>query len=70
MGLAPSLELLNSIVDFIIGMFKDTLAMVRMGVKILAQIPSLLSWIPGEFYSLIALIIAVVFLYKILGREG
>ena len=70
MGLAPSLELLNSICDFIIGMFKDTLSMVRMGVKILSQVPALLSWIPDEFFSLIALIISVVFLYKVLGREG
>lgn len=56
--------------DFLIGIIQDLVYIVKLTAKFLVSIPSYFSWLPGEVFSILAVILSVVVIYKILGREG
>lgn len=59
-----------SLFDMLIGFVADIVYLVKLTGSMLAKIPSFFSWLPESMVALILVIIAVVVLYKILGREG
>lgn len=61
---------ITAVFDFVIGFFQDTVYLIQLTGKVLAQVPGYFSWMPVEVALLIGLIMTVVVLYKILGREG
>lgn len=61
---------ISAVFDFLIGIVKDLVYIVKLTAKFLASIPSYFSWLPGEVFAILAIILSVVVIYKILGREG
>lgn len=59
-----------SVVDFVIGLFEDLIYMIKILGQVIANIPSYFSWLPAELISILLIIVGVVVIYKILGREG
>lgn len=64
------IDVLKSIIDFVIGIIKDLVYMIQLTGRFLAQIPSYFSWLPGSLISLVVVLFAIVVIYKIIGREG
>ena len=56
--------------DFLIGIIQDLVYIVKLTAKFLVSIPSYFSWLPSEVFGILAIILSVVVIYKILGREG
>ena len=54
---------------FAIGFLKDTLAFIRVLTTLPQYLGRMLSFIPGEILTALLLILAVVIVYKILGRD-
>lgn len=63
-------DFIVSIFDFIVSFFSDLVYMIRLIGIFVAQIPTYFSFLPDGMVTLVVLIFGVVFLYKILGREG
>ena len=61
---------ITSIIDFVIGFFEDLVYMIKLLGQVIVNIPSYFSWLPAEVVAILVLIIGVVVVYKILGREG
>lgn len=63
-------EVLTTVVEFVIQLFKDLLFMLQLLAKFVVSIPDYFSWLPGGVVAVIVVIFSVVVIYKILGREG
>lgn len=63
-------DIVGSLVDFVIGLISDLVYLVQITAKAVASIPSYFSWVPPQALALLLSIFAVVVLYKLLGREG
>lgn len=63
-------EMLMFIWDFVIGFFEDIAYIVKLTGQAVLHIPDIFSWLPVEMVALIVLIIGVVVVYKVTGREG
>lgn len=63
-------ETITSVVDFVIGFFDDIVYLISITGQVLVQIPAYFSWLPGELIALLGVLLALIVLYKILGREG
>lgn len=61
---------ITAIIDFVIGFFEDLVYMIKLLGQVIVNIPSYFSWLPPEVVAILVLIIGVVVVYKILGREG
>lgn len=61
---------LVSIIDFVISLFEDLIYMIKLLGKVIGNIPSYFSWLPGELLAILVVLIGIVVVYKILGREG
>lgn len=61
---------ITSIFDFVIGLFQDLIYMIKLLGQVVFNIPSYFSWLPAGVLSLIVVVIGIVVIYKILGREG
>lgn len=59
-----------AVVDFVIGLFQDLIYMIKLLGQVVLNIPAYFSWLPGELLAILVLIIGIVVVYKILGREG
>lgn len=59
-----------SVFDFIISFFQDIAYLIKLTGDFVLRIPQYLSFIPPEVMALITLILTIVVLYKVLGREG
>lgn len=59
-----------AVVNFVISMFQDIVYVITLTGQVLTQIPTYFSWLPGEMVASLAILFAIVVLYKILGREG
>lgn len=59
-----------AVIDFVIGLFQDLIYMISLLGKVVLNIPSYFSWLPAEVIALIVTLIAIVVIYKVLGREG
>lgn len=56
--------------DFLISFFEDLVYVIKLLGKFILQIPSYFSWLPAELLIILSSIIAIVVIYKIMGREG
>lgn len=63
-------DIVSSLVDFVIGLFEDLVYMIKLLGQVVLNIPVYFSWLPGEVLALIVVLIGIVVVYKILGREG
>lgn len=63
-------DIVSSLVDFVIGLFEDLVYMIKLLGQVVINIPVYFSWLPGEVLALVVVLIGVVVVYKILGREG
>ena len=63
-------ETITSVVDFVFGFFDDIVYLISITGQVLGQIPAYFSWLPGELIALLGVLLALIVLYKILGREG
>lgn len=63
-------DIVSSFVDFVIGLFEDLVYMIKLLGQVVLNIPVYFSWLPGEVLALVVVLIGVVVVYKILGREG
>ena len=61
---------ITSVVDFVIGLFQDLVYMIKLLGQVVLNIPKYFSWLPAEIIALVVLLISIVVIYKILGREG
>lgn len=59
-----------TVIQFVINLFKDLVYMIELLVTVVLNIPNYFSWLPSELITLFIVIISVVVMYKILGREG
>lgn len=59
-----------AVFDFVIGFFQDLIYIIELTGTTLAKVPNYFSWLPSEVVSLIVVLISIVVIYKILGREG
>lgn len=59
-----------SVIDFVMGLFEDLVYMIKLLGQVVLNIPNYFSWLPPQILALIVLIISIVVVYKILGREG
>ena len=63
-------ETVTSLVDFVIGFFDDIVYLIDVTGQVMTQIPSYFLWLPSELVALFGVLLALIVLYKILGREG
>lgn len=63
-------DMLVGAFEFLIGILRDLVSIVRLTGKAVSGIPRLFSLLPPECVALLVTIFAVVVIYKILGREG
>lgn len=61
---------ITSIIDFVISFFGDFLSLLQLLAIVPQYVIDSFRWIPGELLVMAGLIISIVILYKILGREG
>lgn len=61
---------ITSVIDFVMGLFEDLVYMIKLLGQVVLNIPSYFSWLPSQVIALIILIISIVVIYKVLGREG
>lgn len=61
---------ITAVIDFVIGLFQDLVYMVTLLVKVVANFPSYFSWLPAPVIALLVSLVAIIVIYKILGREG
>lgn len=61
---------ITSVIDFVIGLFQDLVYMIKLLGQVVLNIPSYFSWIPSQVLTIIVVIISIVVIYKVLGREG
>lgn len=63
-------EGLMSAWDFLVSLIQDIVYVIEITGKALAQIPKIFSWLPVEIVGLLVVLIGVVVVYKVTGREG
>lgn len=70
-------NLITSLVDivlficnFVISTIKDLVYMAELLGEMVLQLPSYLGWLPSVVLTNFMLIISIVVIYKVIGREG
>lgn len=64
------IDIVVSLVDFVVQLFKDLIYIIGLLGKFIVQIPQYIGWLPSTCIALLISTFAVVVIYKILGREG
>ena len=64
------IDLCTFIVDFVISTIRDLIYMVGLLGDITTNLPTYLGWLPSQILTHFLLIISIVVIYKIIGREG
>lgn len=59
-----------AVIDFVISFFADIVYLIQLLGKALASLPGYIDWLPPEMVTLLIVLLSVVVIYKILGREG
>lgn len=62
--------LIGSLVDYVVNFFKDLVWLVRSLAWAAASAFNAITWIPEFLQTYIILLISIIILYKVLGREG
>lgn len=56
--------------EYLVGVIEDIAYMVKLLAGYVDKIPDWFDWLPAEVLYILLTIVAVVVIYKILGREG
>lgn len=62
-------DAVGALIDFLVSMVEDVVYVVELIGSAVASIPDYLSWLPPEVLAVIVSALAVVVIYKILGRD-
>lgn len=68
--LSGFIDLCIFVVDFIISTIRDLLYMVGLLGELTVNLPDYLGWLPSSIMTHFLVIISIVVVYKIIGREG
>lgn len=60
----------STVWDFIINFFKEIVYIIQLLASVVINIPSYFTWLPSSVLALVILAIALVVIYKVVGREG
>lgn len=63
-------SIISTVIDFIIGLFRDLIFLIQLLGNFLANIPTYLSFLPSAVTASVILIFSIAVIFKILGREG
>lgn len=63
-------DFFSSVVDFVVKLFSDLVYVVKLLGETMAKLPQLLGFFPSSVLAVLLLALAVVVIYKVLGREG
>lgn len=63
-------DVILALVEFVVSFFSDLVWIIQTLAWAVASIPSWLVWLPSEVYAIIFLMISIVVIYKVTGREG
>lgn len=63
-------EIIVSLIEFLISLIGDLLYVIGLLGQLAPSIPAMLGWLPGPVVSIIVTAVAIVIIYKIMGREG
>lgn len=63
-------QTVGELIAYIFGLIDDTVYVIKLLGKVIIRLPDLFSWLPSQIVALLILILTVVVLYKVLGREG
>lgn len=58
------------LVDFVISTISDLVYMTKLLGEVIVFLPEYFGWLPSVVVTFIMLIISIVVIYKIIGREG
>lgn len=59
-----------TVAEFIVKLFEDLVYIVKLLGETVAKLPELLGFFPSSVLAILVLALAVVVIYKVLGREG
>lgn len=59
-----------AVFDFVVSFFSDLVYLIQLLGSALANMPGFLNWLPPEMVTLLLVLVSIVVIYKILGREG
>lgn len=62
------IDMIGSLFDLIWGFILDLIYAVSLAGKVIISIPQYIGWIPSV--SIITIVLGLVIVYKVLGREG
>lgn len=62
-------DFFTSIVDFIVSFFGDVVKFVKMLGTFASKIPDWFSWLPAPVLALIVILVGVIILIRVLGRD-
>lgn len=57
-------------VEYLIGMISDLVYMTQLLGEMILQLPAYFGWMPTAVLTNFMLIISIVVIYKVIGREG
>lgn len=61
---------ITTVIDFVISFFSDFIGFLKLLALLPDYILNTLRWLPSEILAMVMVIVSVVILYKVLGREG
>lgn len=68
--LSGFIDLCMFVVDFVISTIKDLVYMIGLLGELTVNLPDYLGWLPTSIMTHFLVIISIVVVYKIIGREG
>lgn len=63
-------EFFDLVFGFVISLFKDIVYVISLLGKFVLYVPSYFSWLPDQLLGVLTTILAIVVIYKLIGREG
>lgn len=62
-------DIITFVIDFVISLFEDIVFVVQLCAQLLINIGSYFSWLPAEAISMVVVMITVIIIFRIAGRE-
>lgn len=60
----------STVWQFIITVFEEIVYIIKLLATVVINIPSYFTWLPPAALALVLVLIGIVVIYKIMGREG
>lgn len=64
------LNFFSSLWELLVNLVNDVVFVVQSLAKVVTTIPQYFSWLPAGVLASLVVVIAVVVIYKVMGREG